>query len=117
MIYIFKAKAKPKSNIAFIRYNWQQLKARAQTCWSCLNDNDFAQIDGLVEITEQREGLIQKLQEKCGFNREQARVEIQRLEMESLLGRKPIPSYGRLEMETLLDGKSTPPCELNLSAE
>lgn len=111
MIYIFKSKGKSKSNAIFLKCDWRSLKARAQNRWRCIDDDDWEQ------LSDPRNYLLQKLQEKCGFTRERARDEIQRLEVESLLYEQPTPSCKRLEMEYLLYGKSTPPSERRQTAE
>jgi len=59
-------------NDDIVQGNWKQIKGQARQWWGKLTDDDLDQIAG------QREKLIGKLQERYGYNKQQAEQEVNR---------------------------------------
>jgi uncharacterized protein YjbJ (UPF0337 family) len=56
---------------------WKQMKGHVQMQWGKLTDDELDQIEGNKDI------LIGKLQEKYGYTKEQARMEVDRFMLEN----------------------------------
>ena len=59
-------------NDDIVQGNWKQIKGQAREWWGKLTDDDLDQIAG------KREKLIGKLQERYGYNKQQAEQEVNR---------------------------------------
>jgi uncharacterized protein YjbJ (UPF0337 family) len=57
-------------NTDILKGKWNQLKGEVRNRWGKLTDDDVAQIQGNVEK------MIGKLQERYGYNRQQAEKEL-----------------------------------------
>jgi uncharacterized protein YjbJ (UPF0337 family) len=57
-------------NTDLLEGNWQQIRNRAKAWWADLTDDDLDQASGRLEL------LIKLLQEKYGYSRKAATVEI-----------------------------------------
>lgn len=56
---------------------WKQLRGHARKAWGDLTDNDWEEIAGRKDV------LLGKLQERYGWTREKAEMEIDRFLMDS----------------------------------
>ena len=52
--------------------NWKQLKGQVKEWWGDLTDDDLTKIDG------RRDKLVGALQERYGYNKERAELEVNR---------------------------------------
>ena len=59
-------------NDDMIQGTWKQIKGQAKQWWGKLTDDDLDQIEG------QRDKLVGKLQERYGYNKQQAEQEVNR---------------------------------------
>ena len=57
-------------NTDILKGNWKQIRGNVKEMWGKLTDDDLTQIDGRRDI------LIGKLQERYGYSREKAEMEV-----------------------------------------
>lgn len=59
-------------NEDILKGNWKQIRGRVKQWWGRLTDDDLDRIDGSVDV------LAGRLQERYGYDREEAEREIDR---------------------------------------
>ncbi len=76
-------------NSDIMKGKWLQVRGDAKKMWGKLTDDDLAKVDG------DRDRLIGMLQERYGYNREQAKMEVDRFDRDIETRYSRDPDIGR----------------------